>query len=249
MRPIDRIRSIPVRPAATLLAAALVLAACGGGAAGAGAPSDGPAPVSGPTAAGGASPDSIAEALRRATLPASPLQAQFTWQLDEAGSRFSGRGVARYDAPRRFRLDLFGPRGETYLAAALVDGTPRVPAGLAQRFPFPSPALLWGAVGVVAPPAGARLQSASASGGETTLRYALGEDVLEYRARADRLFSVRRLRGGGVQESIDLEHSDAGTPRTARYRDWPAFRTLNLSLEQSTDVAAFPDDTWTPPGT
>jgi hypothetical protein len=27
------------------------------------------------------------------------------------------------------------------------------------------------------------------------------------------------------------------------------FRTLNLSLESTTDVAAFPEDVWSPPGT
>jgi hypothetical protein len=60
---------------------------------------------------------------------------------------------------------------------------------------------------------------------------------------------VRRLKGGGVQESIDLTRGDDGTLREARYRDWIAFRTLNFTLESQADVQSFPDDIWTPPGT
>lgn len=189
-----------------------------------------------------------ADELRRATVPASPRQVNFGWQLDEAGARFQGRGVARYVAPRRFRLDLFGPRGETYLAAALVDGEARVPPALTERFQLPSPALLWGAVGVIEPPAGARLLGNEARGDETTLRYQAGDDVLEYRARGGRLHSVRRRRGSAVAESIDLTWSGA-QPARAQYRDWAAYRTLNLTIESSTDAAQFPEETWRPAGT
>jgi len=210
-----------------------------------------PAPVAGPEpgpAQPAADPAPIAAELRRATLPGSAQQVNFAWELDEAGARFRGRGVARYQAPDRFRIDLFGPRGETYLAAALVDETPRVPEVLAQRFQLPSPALLWGAVGVVRPPAGARLAGAESAGEAVTVRYSLGGDVLEYRAQGGRLRSVRRSAGGGVAESIDLTWNGATLER-AQYRDWAAFRTLNLTVESSTDVAAFPEDTWSPPGT
>jgi hypothetical protein len=228
------------------------LAAC----ASAPAPATGPAPAPGGTtpaqgtgtAAGAQDAATIAAELQRATLPSSPRQANFTWALDESGARFNGRGVARFRAPDRFRLDLFGPRGETYLAAALVDETPRVPAALEQRFRLPSPALLWGALGVVRPPSAARLLDASTSNGVTTVRYDLGgEGTLEYRARGGVLQGVRRLRGGGVQESIDLEHTGS-TLRSARYREWNALRTLNLSLESTNDVASFPEDIWSPPG-
>jgi len=225
--------------------ALVVLAACT-------APGATQSPATGPAdgAARGANPDSIAAALIRATLPPSPRQTQFAWELDEAGARFQGRGVARYHAPDRFRLDLFGPRGETYVAAALVGDQPRVPAALAERFKLPSPALLWAGVGVVRPPAGARLTAAEADGDAVTLRYDLGPDgTLEYRARGSRLVSVRRLKGGGVQESVDLDRAADGTPRSARYREWIALRNLNLSLEATTDVASFPEDVWSPPGT
>ena len=229
----------------TLAAAALALAA----ATAAAAPAEA-RPALAPRAAATPAQDSIAAALRRATLPRSPKQLQFNWSLDEAGSRFSGRGVARYVAPERFRLDLFGPRGETYAAAALVDETPRVPPQVQQRFTLPSTALLWGVVGVVRPPSGARLVSAADEGGRVTVRYDLGSDgTLEYRARGGRLQQVRRLKGSAVQESIDLERGADGALRAARYRNWPALRNLNLTLQSSTDVASFSSDIWTPPGT
>ncbi|HEX6037933.1 MAG TPA: hypothetical protein VFZ20_07840, partial [Longimicrobium sp.] len=72
-----------------------------------------------------ADPAVLATETARGTVPASARQLNFGWQLDEAGAGFRGRGVARMVAPSRFRLDLFGPRGETYLAAALVDGQAR----------------------------------------------------------------------------------------------------------------------------
>jgi len=229
---------------------AVALAACAASTAGTGVASPSPESTAGSGAAAAASPDSIAEALRRATLPSSPRQMQFGWSLDEAGSRFNGRGVARFAAPDRFRLDLFGPRGETVLAAALVDETPRIPAAVAERFKLPSPALLWAAVGVVRPPSSARLAAATDEGGRVTLRYDLGGDgTLEYRAQGGRLQSVRRLRGGGVQESVDLERAADGSLKAARYRDQAAYRSLNLTLESSTDVASFADDVWSPPGT
>lgn len=224
------------------MAIACVLAACAPPA----AVQTSPAP--GEPQAAQQDPAAVAAELRRATTPASPRQVNFGWSLDEAGARFQGRGVARYEAPRRSRLDLFGPRGETYLAAALVDGEMRVPPGLMENFRLPSPALLWGAVGVVAPPDDARLLDAATRGDETTLRYQLGEDVLEYRARGGRLQTVRRRRGSGVAESIDLTYNDRGLS-VAQYRDWAAYRTLNLTIESSNDVAQFSEDTWRPAGT
>ncbi|HEX2204592.1 MAG TPA: hypothetical protein VHG91_14870 [Longimicrobium sp.] len=238
-------RRIPGRAAAL----AFLLAACTG-AAGTPEPAAGPEPGTAGSAAARQSADSIAAALRRATLPASPRQVQFGWSLDEAGARFSGRGVARFRAPDRFRLDLFGPRGETYLAAALVGEEARVPPAVTERFKLPSPALLWATVGVVVPPSGARLASAADEGGQVLLRYALsGGETLEFRARGGRLQQVRRLQGGGVQESIDLDRASDGALQRARYRDWIALRTLTLTPESQTDAPSFPEDTWSPPGT
>jgi hypothetical protein len=245
---------LQLRLAPVTAATFAALTACAAATARAGTPPPSPAPSTvAPVAADAAAtadPDSIAAALRRATLPRSPKQVTFGWALDEAGSRFNGRGVARYDAPDRFRLDLFSPRGDSFLAAALVDETPRVPPQVEQKFRLPSSALLWAAVGVVRPPAAARLVSATDEGGRVSLRYDLGSDgTLEYRAQNGRLESVRRSKGGGVQETVDLERDAAGALKSARYRDQAAYRTLNLTLESSTDVASFSSDVWSPPGT
>ena len=225
------------------MALAAALAACAPA-----APPQGPAPAPVPGEPAAPDPALLADEAARATVPASPRQVSFAWELDEAGARFRGKGVGRIVAPHRVRLDLFGPRGETYLAAALVDGEARVPPALVGRFELPSPALLWGAMGVIAPPAEARLLAATREGAVTILRYQLGPDVLEYRARDGRLQSVRRSARGGTAESIDLDY-DAGALSAARYRDWAAYRTLNLTLESSTDVPSFPESTWRPPGT
>jgi hypothetical protein len=191
----------------------------------------------------------IADELRRQTVPASPRQGAFGWELDEAGARFQGRGVARYVAPDRFRIDLFGPRGETYLAAALIGDEPRVPPAVEARFALPSPALLWAAVGVVRPPSGAVLVEGSESGGVVTLRYRQPDgDLLEFRARGGELDSLRRTRGRTVVETVELTRSGGELAR-AVYRDWPAYRSLTLTVESHVDVAPFPEATWTPPGT
>lgn len=230
-------KTMRTRGAAALLA--LTLAACGPGAA-AGPPPGVPAP----------DPGAAAAELVRATAPATAQQTTFSWELDEAGSRVRGRGVVRMQPPDRIRLDLFGPRGETYLAAALVGSEMRVPPALEERFSLPSPGLLWGVLGVVRPPEGARLASASTTDGGTVLRYELPDgSTLEYAATGERLTGVRRLERGAVRESIELTHDEAKAPRRALYRDWAAYRTLTLTREETTDVAAFPEATWTPPGT
>lgn len=234
------------RIAPTLLLAAL--AGCGPKAQPASSPTPGSGSTSAPVPAD-PDPAALAAELQRATLPTSPKQITFGWALDEAGAGFRGRGAGRYVAPSRFRIDLFGPQGESYLSAALVDGQARVPAIVQSRFRLPSPALLWGAAGIFAPPADARLTAGRVENGVLSLRYETADGVLEFRARGNALLSVRRLRGGGVQESVDLERAADGSLRQARYRDWPAFRTLTLTQESSTDVTGFPDEIWTPPGT
>jgi hypothetical protein len=188
------------RPATAAAALALALAGCGSAAAGTVTPGDGPGPVAGTAA--GPGPDSIAAQLEQSTLPAGARQAQFAWDLDEAGAKFRGRGVARYHAPDRFRLDLFGPRGETLPGRRAGGETPRIPPAVAGRFKLPPPALLWAAVGVVRPPGEAQLQSAAADGEQAVVRYSIGEEgVLEYRARGGGSFPCAACWTSGVRES------------------------------------------------
>lgn len=203
--------------------------------------------------AGAPVPDPAASAneIERASAPGMPRQANFRWELNEAGSRLSGQGVARFVAPARLRLDLFGPRGETYLAAALVDEEFRVPAGVAERFALPSPALLWAATGVVRPPADAAVQSVTRDGEHHVLRYALPDErILEYRVAgetsAPRLDRVEVRGRGGLLEWIELSRAPDGGVEQARYRDVAAFRELTLRMDRITDVASFGDEIWTP---
>jgi len=220
------------------LLAGIIAAACTPGAA---APPAG-APV--------ADPAGTAAALAAATAPAEARQIHFNWTLDEAGSRVRGRGVVRLSPPDRLRLDLFGPRNETVLAAALVGGEARLPAGAQPGVALPSPALLWAGLGVVRPPAGATLESATEGEGVSTLRYrsAAGE-LYEYQvaaAQPPRLQQLQRSGEHGPLETVSLERDGAGGIARARYRDWAAFRDLTLEIDSIAPAASFPDAIWTP---
>lgn len=191
-------------------------------------------------------PERAATELRQATIPESPRQVTFAWELDEAGTRLRGRGVVRFVAPERLRLDLFGPRGETYLAAALVDGAYRLPAAVEERFPLPAPALLWAALSVMDPP-DLPLTAAAEEGDTLRFRYQ-GEERggYEFIARGSVLQQVRRLDRDRTAESVDLTYAEDGSLRQARYRNWAEYRALTLTFEGQRDVASFPADIWTP---
>ena len=206
-----------------------------------------PAPVGQPVA----DPAALASALQQATTPAAPRQATFEWTLDEQGSRVRGRGAIRFQAPERLRLDLFGARGETYLAAALVGEEFRLPPAATQGVALPSPALLWSALGVIRPPAGAPLVLAAMSDTVAILRYELpGGEQLEYRAAHEggntRLLQVERRARRGVLETIRLEYGAQDELARTRYRDWAAYRDLVFETETIRDVPSFPESIWRP---
>ncbi len=207
-----------------------------------------PQPV-GPPAA---DPAAQVERFERETAPVSPRRAAFTWTLEEAGSRVGGRGVVRFLAPERLRLDLFGPRGETYLAAALVEDRFRVPPSAAEGVRLPSPALLWAALGVFRAPPGASLSSATAGEDAAALLYGHGADRFEFRAEETveglRLSRVERIGPSGVLETVRLEYGPGSQLRRTRYRDWSAYRDLVFELESIEDVEPFSDAIWTPGG-
>ncbi|MDQ3389264.1 MAG: hypothetical protein M3483_07155, partial [Gemmatimonadota bacterium] len=137
----------------------------------------------------------------------------------------------------------------SYLAAALEDERVRIPPAVASRFTLPPPAFLWGALGVIRPPADARLLDASVLGERTTLRYALDAgEVMTFHAEGGILRSVRRLKDANVLESIERSQRGDGTLSRAEYRDPRAFRTLVLTHESTVDAASFPESTWYPAG-
>ena len=207
----------------------------------------GSAPVGAPVA----DPAATAAELARATTPDRAQRIPFDWTLNESGSKVSGRGLVRVDAPRRIRLDLFGPRNETVLAAALVGDEYRFPTGVTPGVALPSPALLWGGLGVIRPPAGATLLGATATDSSAVLRYRAADGTTyQYETRRSaglvRLEGVERSGNGGRMETVRLTRDPAGRITTAAYRNWAAFRELILESGEITDVASFPESTWQP---
>ena len=204
-----------------------------------------------PVGAPVADPSAAAAEAARATVPTGSRQITFAWTLEESGSRLGGRGVVRHQGGERLRLDLFGPRNESYLSAAMVGDEVRLPAGAAAGVAIPSPALLWAGLGVVRPPAASTLQDVTADDSVTVIRYrAANGDTYLYRlgrgASAPRLPQVARAGSRGVIESVRLEWGDTGALARARYRDWSAFRDLTLELQSVNDAASFPQEIWTP---
>ena len=86
-----------------------------------------------------------------------------------------------------------------------------------------------------------------ASSSDQAKRACVGDDGVVARRSAAAIESgvaadAEPAAGGGLSGAGD------GSLKSARYRNTPAFRTLNLTLEQSSDAASFPDDIWSPPG-
>jgi hypothetical protein len=177
-----------------------------------------------------------------------PLRIVFDWQLNDAGQRVSGRGVARVEPPYRARLDLFLDNGETVVSAALVDGELRLPPGSPDDI-LPPPDLMWGALGVFRPLGDARLLGADRLEGEgTRLRYGYG-DGREIHYLVERgLLSALELRDGGrVVQRVDVgAERDARYPVEATYRNLAAFRELRLTRETLSVVGPFDPEIWNP---
>jgi hypothetical protein len=185
----------------------------------------------------------VAQAAVAATALERPLHVVFGWTLQEREARFSGRGVTRYAPPSRARLDLFGPRDETYLSAALVGMDLRLPAA-APAVPLPPPPLLWSVLGIVRPPEDARLVRARRDGNTTELEYERAGEQWTFRLEGDDLRHAE-ANGPGGRRTVELSGTGAhGLPQRAVYRDWPAFRELRLDLQEANEVDGFPQDIW-----
>ncbi len=224
--------SIPAR--ALLFTAALLSAAC--------APR-GPV-VIGPVG----DPEGAAADLRSRTGLEDPLRIVFAWQLNDGGQRLGGRGVARVEPPDKARLDLFLDNGETVVRAALVDGELRLPPGSSNDI-LPPPALMWGALGVFHPLAGARMLGADRLEGEAVrLRYAYAErGEIHYRVAGGLLSSLEIVDRGRVVQRVDVGvERDARYPLEATYRNVAEFRELRLVRESLSIVAPFDPEIWDP---
>lgn len=173
-----------------------------------------------------------------------PVRVVFDWSLQEREGRFSGQGVTRVDPPDRARLDLFGPRGESYLTAVFIGGELHLPPNV-QSAPLPPPELLWSALGVFQPPPGAALVATRSRSSGLTLEYAAAEQRWRYEFENGTLRSVEWTAPGNNRRTVVLEGSaDHGLPGRAVYRDWPAFVELRMNLKEATSVDGFPADTW-----
>jgi hypothetical protein len=216
----------------------LVLAAC--------APKASPATAQGSQPTPSGADAEVERAAVASTALRQPVQLVFDWNMRDREARFGGRGSARAEPEYKARLDLFGPRGEGYFSAAVVDTTLRVPAAVADRVPIPPPALLWSTLGVFHPPADARLTATRRQGEETRLEYTRGNERWRFTLVGGRLRRAELDRSNG-RHTVELEGTaDLGLPKRAVYRDYAAFRELTLTLDHANAAQPFPPDTWTP---
>lgn len=224
-----------------LLPAFVALVSC---ASGSGAGSIGPGTVP------GQNPD--ARAIEREavlhTAPEGALQIIFEWRAREREGRFEGRGAARVQDPYHARLDLFGPRGEGYLSAALVGDELRLPRA-GSEIELPPPALLWSVLGIFHPPQGAELVATQRDGRKARLDYRRGGDRWRFEFEDGRLRRAEWVPNGGGKHTVELRGDAAySLPAEAVYRDWVAFTELTLKLDEAERVEPFPPDVWTPGG-
>jgi hypothetical protein len=177
------------------------------------------------------------------------LHIVFNWSYTEENARFTGRGATRVEPPYKARLDLFGPRGETLLAAAAIGDTLRLPPNMPgqMRSIVPPIALLWSALGVMRAPEGATLTSTTQRGDTLFLTYSRDEERWSFRAVGGRLQYAEWIGPNSGRKTVQLNGNTAfNLPAVAVYRDWPAFRELTLTLEQANEAASFPADIWYP---
>ena len=172
-----------------------------------------------------------AATLERRTGLEEPVRIDFTWSLNESGSRLSGRGVARAEPPYKARLDLFLDDGESVLSAALVDDELRLPYGARDDI-LPPVDLIWATLGVFRPVPEARLVAGDRldDGGER-LRYLQSDGTeLHYETVHGVLRSVEMLERGRVVQWIRVEGAGEDPyPLDATYRNNTAFRELKMT--------------------
>lgn len=184
----------------------------------------------------------LVDSAETATRLTRRLHVTFDWALQDRDARFRGQGVVRLDPPYRGRLDLFGPRGETYAAAVLEDAFLRAPAGAAAL--LPPPAFLWASLGVFRRP-DAPLTLAHRDGDTLELGFAAGRERWNFRFEQLRLHHVEWVGPDGSRRTVELAGEAAHRlPQRGTYRDWQEFRELALTLTTVEEVDAFPADIW-----
>lgn len=191
-------------------------------------------------------PEQVALALEDRTALREPVRIVFEWQLNEAGVRVRGRGVARVEPPYKARLDLFLANGESVVSAALVDGDLRLPPGAPEGI-LPPADLMWGVLGVFRPLYGVDLLGAERQEGDALrLRYRYADArELHFHVVAGRVRTLELLQAGRAVERVELVLDEGSRfPAEATYRNLAAFRELKITRATVERVESFPPDIW-----
>ena len=195
-------------------------------------------------------PGRVAEALEGRSRVTAPTRIDFSWELNEEGSRASGVGVARVEPPYRARLDLFLENGETVVAAALVDDELRLPYGAPDDI-LPPVELMWGTLGVFRPVRGARLLGGDRlEGAAERLRYGSDQGTeIHYEVASGQVEGLEMLEGQTVVQWVRLDNAeDGGYPESATYRNLVDFRELKITRQRVTEAQPFDPSIWDPRG-
>ena len=189
-----------------------------------------------------------ARALEGATGLDRPVRIEFTWELNESGSRLRGIGVARVEPPYRARLDLFLDNREGVLTAALVDEDLRLPAGTRDDI-LPPVDLMWGTLGVFRPMDDAELVAGERlEGGAERLRYTQPDGTeLHYETAEGTLRAVELVERGSVIQFVRVSGTGStGYPDEATYRNIDAFRELRIRRTATLPSDPFDPQIWDP---
>ena len=194
-----------------------------------------------------ASPSETASDVAAATRLTEPTRIDFTWELNEAGARVRGQGVARIEPPYRARLDLFMDL-ETVVAAALVDDELRLPPGAPDDI-LPPVDLMWGTLGVFRPIAATHLVGGDRLENDgQRLRYAYDDGrELHFEVAEGSVRNVELLEGNAVVQWVRTRSAAGQTwPESATYRNLVDFRELTITRTQIRPMESFDPAIWDP---
>ena len=186
--------------------------------------------------------------MQRTTELVESIRIDFSWHLNEAGSRLSGVGVARVEPPYKARLDLFLENHESVLSVALIDEDLRLPYGSRGDI-LPRVDRMWATLGVFRPLGDAVLVGGDRLEGDAQrIRYRQADGTeLHYEVASGTLRLVELLEGDAVVQWVRVEGSDDGRyPREATYRNLLAYRELKITREELRRVESFDPTIWDP---
>ncbi len=195
-------------------------------------------------------PEQAALRLEDHTRVDGPIRVIFDWELNEAGIRVKGRGVARIEPPYKARVDLFLGNNEPILKAALLGGELIMPPGSPRQI-LPPADLFWATLGVFRPDYGAEfLGGDELEEDALRLRYRYEDGrELHYRIEDGSLKRLELLDGETVVQWVEVELDAEGKyPVQATYRNLAEFRELKIIRDRLDRVESYPPDIWDPTG-